>query len=182
MAIGEGEVGGRQAANVAGPRDDVGPIEAGGDFAAVGATIHHHRAADRAGDTGQELESAQAGGGGMLRHRYIQRGGSGDDTVGFRGNGVEAAGKANGDARQAAVTKDEVGTGANHVHRRGVRQGAEEGGEVVRVGGTVQRLGRPADAKPGERGERGGVLRAAAERCGDVMGRPVCRWPGQARP
>ncbi len=46
VAVGERESRGGQAQQLAGAGDDLGPVEAGGDVAAIGAGVHRHRAAD----------------------------------------------------------------------------------------------------------------------------------------
>ena len=60
MAIGECEIGRGKPALFAGARDDIGPVEARRDVAAIGAAVHHHRAADAAGNTGEEFQSGQS--------------------------------------------------------------------------------------------------------------------------
>ena len=73
-------------------------------------------------------------------------------------------GELDGDARQAAVANDQVGASADHVDRHVERQGGEEGGEVVGVGGAHQSLGRAADAEPGERRRAARRLDTAPQR------------------
>ena len=100
MAIGEGEIGRGQAALFAGARDDLGPVEAGRDVAAVGAAVHHHRAADAAGNAGEEFQSGQPGGGGMFGDGHVERGGAGDDAVRLRPRSRQSRGP-DGSPRQA---------------------------------------------------------------------------------
>ena len=78
VAIGEGEIGRGKPALLAGARDDVRPVEARRDVAAIGAAVHHHRAADAAGNAGEEFQPGQPGRGGMFGHGHVERGGAGD--------------------------------------------------------------------------------------------------------
>ena len=67
---------------------------------------------------------------------------------------AEAATETNDDARHAAVAHDQVGTEPNDDDGDLRRQMDEEIGEVRFVLGHEQNLRRPADAKPGQLGER----------------------------
>ena len=53
----------------------------GGDVAAVGAGVHRHRAADGAGNAGQEFQPGEPGRGRVFRDRHVERRGAGDDAV-----------------------------------------------------------------------------------------------------
>ncbi len=79
------------AAPVAGAGDELRPVQAAGDVAAIGAGVHRHRAADRAGDAGQELEPGQPGRRRVLGHRRVQRRGARDHAVRLHRDVAEAA-------------------------------------------------------------------------------------------
>ena len=94
VAIGEGQVRRGHPTLFAGAGDEFRPVEDMRRLAAIGAGVHRHRAADRAGNAGEEFQPGQAGGGGMFRDRHVQRGGAGNHPVGFGGDGGEAARRA----------------------------------------------------------------------------------------
>ena len=164
MAIGEGEIGRGKAALFAGARDDLGPVEARRDVAAIGAAVHHHRAADAAGNAGEEFQPGQSGRGGMFGDGHVERGGAGDHAVGFHRDRAEAAGQPDHHARQSAVADDQVRAGADHVHRDVERQRAQELREVRFIRRPHQRVRRAADAEPGERRQRRVGLHPPAQR------------------
>ena len=83
---------------------------------------------------------------------------------GFDRDRAEAARQPDHHARQSAVADDQVGAGADHMHRHVERQRAQELREVVGVGRADQHLGGAADAEPGERRQRRIRLHAAAQR------------------
>ncbi len=164
MAIGEGEIGRGKPALFAGARDDVRPVETRRDVAAIGAAVHHHGAADAAGNAGEEFQPGQSGRGGMFGDGHVERGGAGDHAVRFGTDRTEAAGQTDHDAGQSAVADDQIRAGADHVHRDVERQRAQELREVRFIRRPHQHVRGAADAEPGERRQRRVRLHASAQR------------------
>ena len=81
MTVAEAERVAGEPHALAGARHDLRPVEHVGHFGAVGARVHRDRAADRARNARQELESRKAGARRVLRNRRVERGGAGDDAV-----------------------------------------------------------------------------------------------------
>ncbi len=110
MAVGERQIGGGQAALLAAARDDLGPVEARGDVAAIGAGVHRHRAADAARDAGEELQPGQPGAAACSATVTSSAAAPATMPSGFDRDRAEAARQADHHAGQAAVADDQVGT------------------------------------------------------------------------
>ena len=124
-------------------------------LAAIGAGVHAQRAADGAGNAAQECEPGDAG---LLRrprdasvqHRRAGAMRMPSSTVDL----AEAAAEPDHDAGHAAVAHDQVGAEPDDGHRNVGGQARQERGEIVLVRRQEQHLRRPADAEPGELGQR----------------------------
>ncbi len=129
------------------------------------ARVHAQRAADRAGHAAKEGEAVDPRLGGGARDLRVERRRAGDHAeVGRRLDRAERlAAQADHHAANAAVADDEIGAEADDRDGNLARQVRQEIGEVVLVGRREQNLGRPADAKPGERRERRVGGQAAAQ-------------------
>ena len=132
-------------------------------LAAIGAAIHPHEAADRAGDGAEKFETGNAG---------IPRGRGDEDarrtTAADQGGGVqrlhlgEGLAQAHDHARHAAIANDQVGAKAERHHRHRRIEHGQEIGQVVGILGLEQPLRRPARLEPDERCQRRiGLERAA---------------------
>ena len=123
-------------------------------LAAIGAAVHAQRAADGAGNAAQERQSGDA--------RLLRR--ARDLDVGHRSAGAnvetfdrdlaEAAAEPDHHAGHAAVAHDQIGAEPDDGDGNLGRQICQKITEVVLVLRHEQNLRRPADAKPGQLGER----------------------------
>jgi hypothetical protein len=135
----------------------------------VRAGVHAERAADRPRYAVEEGEAAKT---------LLQREG-GEALVGKRRAGADAAilgpldlaktlrGKADDDAAHPAVADEKIRADADDGYGDFRIQSLKEEREVVRVRRLEEKLGRPADAEPGEGGE-GGVRGQPAANAGGV--------------
>ena len=123
-------------------------------LAAVGAAVHAQRAADRARNAAHERQPGDAGLLRRARDLHVRHRRAGPDARAIDLDLVEAAAEPHHHARHAAVAHDQVGAEADHDDRNVGGDAAEEIGEVVLVLRHEQHLRRPADAEPGQLGER----------------------------
>ncbi len=72
VPVGERQAGGGHPHQLAGAGTNSAQSRHDGHVAAIGAGVHRHRAADRAGDAGQELEPGQPGRRRVLGHHRVQ--------------------------------------------------------------------------------------------------------------
>ena len=156
-----------------------------GDVAAIGAGIHGDRAADAAGNAGEEFQPGEPGRGRMFGDRRIERGGAGDDAVRLdrRSSPKPRASRITTPRMPPSRT---IRLEAAPMTVTGMSSGraAQELREVGDVGGPHQHFGRAADAEPGGRRRAAASrLHAAAQRRQDVdQMRRCARRPSCARP
>jgi hypothetical protein len=112
------------------------------------------RAADGAGNAAVECQTRNTGLLRGARHHDVEDRGAGGDARAVNADLVEAAAHADDDARHAAVAHDQVGAGADDGDWNVGRQIAQRVSQIVFVFRHQQRLRRPADAEPGELGQR----------------------------
>ena len=127
------------------------------DLAPMRAGVHDQRPADRTGHAAQEREALDARLCRGLGDILVGRGGAGDDATIVR-NLDRAEGPAAepyDEARNSAVTYDEVRAEADRRDRDLARQRRQNVGEIVLVGRGKQGLGRTADPEPGRIGAIG---------------------------
>ena len=117
VAIGEADLGLGQAMQRALAIERIGMREHLRHVAAIGAGIHAQRAADGAGNAGQEFEPADAGIARRQRDVEVERAGAGFDRAAGGADLGEAAAEADDDAFDAAVAHQQVGADADHRHR-----------------------------------------------------------------
>ena len=166
--------------------DDPGPAQHLDGLPAVAAGVHPHRPADRAGDPGEELHAAPAGGGRLAGQHREPHAAPGHDR---RPAGVGPVGRdlqfgqgpveEDGDAGEALVGHEQVGPPADAEERHTRQQRAGHGVEVGGVAGPDQHGGGAAEPVGGERGEGDVALDPSAENGGEP-GRHLVERGGRA--
>ena len=154
MAIGEAEIALGQAMQLAlaihrlGRGDDIDQLMA------IGAGVHAQRPADGAGNAGEEFETGDARLGRRAGDVEVEGRRTGADMPRPDADLGEAAAEPQHDARDAAVAHQQIGADADDGDRHIGGQTAEEMLQILQIGGPEHDLGRSADAKPGDAGER----------------------------
>jgi hypothetical protein len=100
----------------------------------------------------------------MFGNGHIERRRTDGNATLLGADAGEPTGKPDRNARQSAVTNDEIRAGTDHLNRHIVRQVVEELSEILGVGGTNEHLRLSAHAKPGERRQWCIELHAPADR------------------
>ena len=154
MAIGKAHLRGRERVAISAAIERHGLFEHILELAAIGAAIHAQSAADGAGNAGHEFEPGDASQAASERDVEVERAGAGLDDRSLGLDLDEAAAEAHHHAWHAAVAHQEVRGDADHGDRHVLGLCREERGEVVAIGGAEHHFRRPADAEPGDAGER----------------------------
>ena len=162
MAIGHAHLRRGRADGLPLPVKAVGADGDVAEFAAIGAGIHPQAAADRSRNADQEFQPGQAVARGISRDVGIGGTGSGGDNLAFVADGGHMRAKPDDDARNAAVTHQQVGSGADGQHRYLCRAGGEEGAEIGGISRAENDIRRAADTEPGVARHRHGLAIVAA--------------------
>src|SRR5947209_699500 len=168
-------------------------------LAAMRASIHPQRAADRAWDAAIKGQPIDAGIGRSTRELHVGNGSAGAQAIiRFRAYFAKsAAAEANDDTGHTAVADDQVRAETDRGDGNLNRKIGEKISEVFFVGRRKQKLGRTADAKPSERRQRlvrGDTAAQLGQTPREIVGHlampiarnnthapsPIASWPGSA--
>ncbi len=165
MAVGIAHLGVRQRHLFTQPVDGIGFDQHILGLRAIAAGIHNDGPADGAGHAAIEFKPGQPGLGRRLGDLGVERRGAGiNRCAGARFDIGKGFAQPNDDAINATVAHQQVGADADRQDRDFRIEGFQECLKIGNVLGQEDDLGRPADAKPGERRQRRALHQAAAHR------------------